>query len=76
MFCSTVHAVMLEGGYVATNARSRKWSFTLPTDVPNHKSAYCTLPRINTVNNSSNITNTNQRLIYTDNVYSKLLHTL
>jgi hypothetical protein len=28
----------------------------LSTDVPNHKTAYCTLLRINTANNSSNIT--------------------
>jgi len=38
----------------------------LSTDVPNHKTAYCTLPRINTVNNSSNITKMEQRLIYKD----------
>ena len=38
--------------------------------------AHCTLLRINNVNNSSNVTNTKQRLIYTDNIYYNVLHTL
>jgi len=47
----------------------------LSTDITNHESAYCTLLMINTVNNSSNITNTERWLIYTDNIYCNLLHT-
>jgi hypothetical protein len=63
------------GGKWPTTLEAENGNVALSTAVHNHKTAYCTLPRMNTVNKSSNITNTEQRLIYTDNIYSNLLHT-
>jgi hypothetical protein len=56
-----------KGGVCPTKLEAGNGHVPLSTDVPNHKTAYCTLLGINTIDNNSNIKNKEQRLIYTDN---------